>query len=71
MAFCDWIGHIGCWEMQAFGWKYDPNWKGGEGPPPIRSSWRGKCRICGKHKTETVYSTPASVKGFVQGALGR
>ena len=64
---CRLIDHA--WEMASFGFKYDPNWKGGGGPPPIVSSWRGECRRCGKHRYENDYDEPVSVQEFVRETL--
>lgn len=67
MTLCRLIGHN--WEMANFGWKYDPDWAGGEGPPPIVSSWRGECKRCGCYRFEEDYKEPVSVQGFVQQTL--
>ena len=69
MRICFWIGHD--WEMANFGSTPDPDWAGGEGPPPIVSSWQGECKRCGCHRYEEAYKKPVSVQGFIQRALRR
>jgi len=68
---CRRFGHA--WHRdQSMGWKYDPAWRGGEGPPPIVSSWVGEeCGLCGEtRRIDRTYDSPTEVRTFVQGQLG-